>query len=300
MKIILSFIVFILCFQQQYYAHLQETHQKITKEAYNLFTLQFGVSPVLKNHIGSQIGYDGGSAWNSGLILSGAWREDKEDVVYGYCNAKPPVTTGLDGAIANLILAGVDIWTGSAECYSSITHFWEPDDGDFTESTMHVRSGFSISYYFSMPNAYQKIRKYADGGWGVNWNAPDGLKLISENGHTMRIERAYLEAPLNFTFSYNSLIDLYKTKRIYFVTSAGSNYRVYDETIGHYVQYTGAVYLSPAYRDCFTFEIIGRMCHLLQDMSVPTHVHIDAIGFDSEGIKTDPYEEKFGSFNLTV
>lgn len=82
----------------------------------------------------------------------------------------------------------------------SSTHFWNPDQGD--------GSHFCNSINQCFPNAYKKALLYINGGWELSyittiWGLPNnqGVPCATQN------------AKLKLT--YNSLIDMYKNKKIY-------------------------------------------------------------------------------------
>ncbi|MCZ7616656.1 MAG: hypothetical protein M5T52_24595 [Ignavibacteriaceae bacterium] len=52
-------------------------------------------------------------------------------------------------------------------------------------------------------------------------------------------------------------------------------------------------YFGQEFRERIAFEILGRMCHLLQDMSVPAHANLDPHG-DDPALIDDYYESYFG------
>ena len=53
------------------------------------------------------------------------------------------------------------------------------------------------------------------------------------------------------------------------------------------------IYYSQEFRERIVFEILGRMSHLLQDMSVPAHTNLDPHG-DNPQLIEDYYESYFG------
>lgn len=127
---------------------------------------------------------------------------------------------------------------GFSGWFVSNTHFWDPDYGDNSVFT----------YINSYTNAYQKALKYLYGGYELRVPYP-------ANG----ITEAY-EAP-------SDLINFYKTRRIY--------YKGYYDITGQYVARNRWSTVSNEFRDKVVWEIVGRICHLLGDMSVPAHTHRD-------------------------
>lgn len=115
-------------------AHKEWVHQYTVKEAYRFLESKVG-GPILdlKNHIGVDFyGYgDDNDPWATGYIGVGAWREDREDIVWGYGDI-------FDG------------WDPSS------THFWNADNGDNCMTPIPL-SGNAY-------NAWYKARIYLFGG----------------------------------------------------------------------------------------------------------------------------------------
>ncbi len=154
-------------------AHKQHVHQYLTMEAYKLLKMQLsGDVRIMKDRIGDWTNfYEGERPWQRGYITTGAWREDEDDVVYGYSKSNPPTLTGITGSIYDFaaIFGGL-----RPDGFVSSTHFWYADDGDNINTT--IRAAVTIDWLppfplvsaasFTIPNAYQKIKKYKDGDWG--------------------------------------------------------------------------------------------------------------------------------------
>ncbi|GIK60854.1 MAG: hypothetical protein DAHOPDDO_02519 [Ignavibacteriaceae bacterium] len=244
------------------YAHEQRTHQYIVREAYALLTQYLRRNiPIMQaalgfNEDGGFVSHwpgENGNPWIEGKIVAGAFREDEEDVMYGY---------------------GDGIGDLSRMAWASITHFWNADYGD--EYLSHLNAPFD-GYY---PNALMKLRKYVSGDWEIKnylalvWGLPNG------NGVPCATQWA------NLHLTYNSLSDMYQNKKIY-VTAVeffGSGTVYYNPP--RLLTNTNLQNISVEYlANTLTWEILGRMCHLLADMSVPAHVHCDVHWPD-----TDPYE----------
>ena len=142
------------------------------------------------------------------------------------------------------------------DCNVSATHFWHADAGD--------ASTFATSSGESFPNAYQKALKYMYGGYRLRIPYA-GSSIIEE-----------YDAPSN-------LMQFYKDGIIY--------YRGYFQIDGQFVTRGYWHVASQEMRDKVVFEIIGRIAHLLADMSVPAHVHNDEHAPIISGL--DSYEEAF-------
>ncbi len=120
------------------------------------------------------------------------------------------------------------------------THFWEPDDGD--------GSKFKNSGGATFENAYYKASLLMYGGYELR--VPYAGSQIIE----------VYEAPTN-------LMQFYKDRRIF--------YKGYYNSIGQFINRNYWDIVSPEFRDKVVWEILGRICHLLGDMTVPAHVHND-------------------------
>ncbi len=119
------------------------------------------------------------------------------------------------------------------------THFWDPDLGDYG------RFDFEINSY---SNAYQKAIKYIYGGYELRVPYPAN-----------QIIEAY-DAPPN-------IIQFYKDGIIY--------YKGYYNSIGQFVPRNRWHTASLEFRNKIVWEILGRICHLLGDMTSPAHTHND-------------------------
>jgi|GEM_PF-2450880 len=251
------------------YAHKQETHQYIVREAYKLLKLYVNTPIINMNEAignsenGGYVGFlANGNPWIDGKVVSGAFREDEEDVIYGYGD-------GI-GDLTRLF-------------WSSVTHFWDADAGDDNDSWLAAPTN---GHY---PNAFVKLRKYAYGGWEISNYITTIWGLPNNNGVPCATQNAKLK------LAYISLPDMYKNKRIYVtgIEFFGGGTVNYNTPI--LLKNENLVSISVEYlTEIFTWEILGRMCHLLADMSVPAHVHSDVHAPPN----TDPYEDAmaYGSF----
>lgn len=211
--------------------------------------------PEIREHLGTMDPwYRGDRPWQRGFITTGAWREDEENVVNPY-----------------------SIWlpTGAIPL-PTVDHFWDADRGDASENWLRVliqnQHRKTIGPYM---NAYKKIIAYA---------YPNRSWILKYAPGTSNIYQYDFRRPdgsiVTFTFSiaigfeYNSLVELYKTGRAwvvgyYDVTGRWINADIRPDIL------PCEVILTKAYRDKFVWEILGRMCHLLGDTSVPAYAHVD-------------------------
>jgi hypothetical protein len=126
----------------------------------------------------------------------------------------------------------------------SITHFWTADGGDDVRT---VNNGFT--YY---ANAWEKARVYLfcrdrNGSHDVTvpWNNGNGFK--------------------KYHITYTSLIEFYKGNfRFNYSTDVDGNNRVE-------MNYSTQGFTT--FSQQLALQILGRVAHLLGDMSVPAHVH---------------------------
>lgn len=133
---------------------------------------------------------------------------------------------------------GVPQWP--IESSATVTHFWNPDYGD--------NSKFDLGILGKYPNAYQKALKYIYGGWELQVYYPE-----------VGIVEAY-EAP-------SFLPQFYKDGHIY--------YKGYYDIQGAFIPRGYWTTATQTLRDRTVWEILGRVAHLLGDMSVPAHALYD-------------------------
>jgi hypothetical protein len=127
----------------------------------------------------------------------------------------------------------------------AVTHYWDADQGDNSEFCTH----FCINPFENCyTNSYVKAQKYLYGGWELQVYIPG-----------MGIVEAY-EAPA-------SLTEYYRTGRIF--------YKGYYDISTRFISRNYWATSSQEFRDIVVWEILGRVAHLLQDMSVPAHAHND-------------------------
>lgn len=134
----------------------------------------------------------------------------------------------------------LDVVFGHSGWLTTVSHFWDADNrtyGDFTLSNLGIIGSFK--------NAYNKAYLYQHGGWYDMNNNPSWIQV--GGGHYMYYD--------NTQTGDDGLIDLYKTRRMFHLET--QTWVIVDENT----------------RDKLVWEILGRMCHLLQDMTVPAHAH---------------------------
>ncbi len=269
------FLVFIVA-SEFLLPHSQHVHQYIVTEAYQLLVNQLGyIIPQMDEHIGG-IGSDfyGDYAWQKPFISTGAWREDIEDPIFSY---------------DFLVLQGVNI------ALVSITHFWDADDGDLEKNRFPIILPFppypsvNIGPY---ENAYDKLLRYSNGDW-VLWY-PDLVWCINKvNGHQLVIIPNIINPPQKsgISLKYFSLIEFYKNPELNLLSDQNGDYLVFDFTSLQFIAPEEApiIIVDDYFRDKIVWEVLGRMCHLLADQSIPAHTHRD-----EHGLLSDSYENWMG------
>jgi hypothetical protein len=262
-----------LSLPQRLLAHKQWVHQYIVKEAYALLANSLGPIPQMSAHVGDTTEYYHASRrWQLPYMTTGAWREDEEDVIYGYeISHNPPLL------------------------FSSISHFWDADRGDLTQNTFQVSfPPYAIGPY---ENAYQKLRSYVNAGWVLWFPYTIEVRRVS-NGHRIRLQLLIDPPPLDLfgiPLAYTSLTNLLQTSRMTFHGNITGPYVATDIDEFPPRIVNGEVFeitVGTDIRDRIVWEALGRMCHLLGDMSVPTHTRADEHGIDQ-----DTYENWVGDQN---
>ncbi|MFZ1320797.1 MAG: T9SS type A sorting domain-containing protein [Ignavibacteria bacterium] len=249
--ILVLFMIFILALQTTEAS--VENKKILTDESHSVNTLQNG-SPYAENvhmyicmqalhllkdkypnfdytkfdqHIGDMTD-EGTRAWQTTKITTGAFREDKEDVVFD--------------------VRGLFNW------YVSNSHFWNADDRTNGDNTLTYLN--SIGHY---PNAFTKINRFRDGqwfGWDDDYGPREYINYLHQSGYTFR-----------YSYHTRGLINFFRTRKIWledFYDLAGRQNLVRQE-----------VTASDNVFNAVVWEVLGRMSHLLQDLSVPAHTHND-------------------------
>lgn len=223
----------------QHMEHIQDIHKYITYQAWELVKAQH--PEVINSLMNQRIGHwqdgniNGTGPWQKGYIVTGAYREDEEDVIYGY-----PFP------------------------YTSATHFWDADLGD--------NAGFNPPPHNKIyDNAYKKMLAY--------WSGRTGDRNWLEIGPFF-----YNLIPYYVRVKYDSLHSAYKDHSKFVVTHwlDIGNGNWYEEDppmslipflVKNSNSYSFAEGEALAKRICW--EIVGRMCHLIEDSGIPAHAHND-------------------------
>ena len=265
-------LLIVLC-ANQIFAHGQQVHQYIVKEAFELLlaTNNLAITEEMQNHIGGlDPFYRGNYAWQRPFITTGAWREDEEDPIFNY---------------DFIYIQGFNI------ALVSITHFWDADDGDLNNNMFPIVLPFPPYPSYDIgpyENSYNKLLKYKDGGW-VLW-FPDIISCTNTaNGHRLIIAPIPVVPPDRFgtSLEYTSLTAFYDNSTMNLLSDQNGQFTVFDSTALQFIspESVSEVVVDDYVRDRIVWETLGRMCHLLADMSVAAHTHRD-----EHGLEPDSYE----------
>lgn len=264
--------------------HKQHLHQYLVLEAFKILQAKAPrEAAILENHIGDM--NTGAQPWQARSISAGAFREDEEDIVYSY------------GGFSNVLDPDIDIYHGSCigEVYYqfeselksnadfrkglvSATHFWDPDATD----TWLTKSGINIdgtglldcldtgNFWLTIkPEAHALTKAqtlFATGTPGAirDWWWESGEVFSFQNGPDWTVPNTLVRGLDYLLIGYESLADVMNTGRVFL-------------TLNGIVGQDGPpiAILTPAQRNKYVWEILGRICHLLTDMSVPAHTHND-------------------------
>lgn len=150
----------------------------------------------------------------------------------------------------------------------TVTHFWNADNGISNSTFLH---GEQVCVYWSLyaPNAYAKAKRYFEGYENNNpyW--------ITARIHAIPIQDVfdYPYPQLTYPYVYSEpygINNLYLngTTRLYDWVPPGIQGDLITEP-------TDTFHFSENYRVHLSMNILGKILHLLADMSVPAHVHND-------------------------
>lgn len=252
-------VLLIIAFCSPLYAHKEPTHQYIIKEAYSLLVHHLGTSiPEFDKHI---LGYNGLCTegefdnladfhWQYSTVAGGAWSEDIQDPIR-FMHEK-------------------DIFFGLGKgSLTSINHFWNPDSKNpqYNESfrlTLNHNPWPYSWWDFSVCSMAHNLDFYIDTDLMAYKKA---IIYLGIKEYKPKItDYAF------FTYKGQSIMS-----PVYFGYSLSDWYH-------DYFQY-GDTVLQNRKKDII-YQFIGRVCHLLGDMSIPAHVHCD-----EHGLWHDPYED---------
>jgi len=273
-NLFITFAFILLLCSFSVYPHPQKVHQYIVKEAYELLLTHWGnIIPEMDDHIGGlDPFYRGDYAWQIPYITTGSWREDEEDPVFNYDIIE---------------IQGVNI------ALVSITHFWDADDGDLNLNSFPIIINrihlFDLEFY---ENAFDKMLRYKNGEW-VLWFPDIIYSTNTANNHRLIITPEIVIPPNRFGISldYTSLTAFYNNPLMSLLSDQNGHFIVFDSTAQQFIspESVSEILVDEYVKDRIVWEILGRMSHLLADMSVPAHTHRD-----EHGILADSFENWMG------
>jgi hypothetical protein len=269
MRLLIGIVIIVqICF-----SYPQSIHQHITREAFKLLQYSF---PTQLSEMAGYIGASETSSsatsdltWGDGKIVSGAWIEDEYDVVYHYGIGSLP---NLDQTLQNAL---TNVFGDQRKTYTFITHFWDADAGRTAHTQMSDNA--PVSWSFNIPeNAYLKARSYVDGAYSYR-------EIYSTVRSSVCFSRAvrsdWHSVPLLAFYHYDPA-------HIYQAYS-------YLDATGQTNSATCSIKTDMPAR---AYEILGRICHLLQDMAIPEHVHNEEHACQS-GMRCSFYENNCQNYH---
>lgn len=268
-KILLPLICLVY-FSQPLSAHKEWVHQYIIYQAYQLLKNQYGRVLELEQEIATWLTTDNGilgrgdaqRPWDHApAITIGVYREDVFDAV---------------GRVS----------------ISGSTHFWKSDVGENSISNI----GYD-PFIYPYINAWEKARIYMNGSSSISKGTTPHKprSYISIEGD---YQTDFLGGNIAKRISYNNLIDLYKNGNYwYHGGEAGLNGGATSLINPPYYNYNGP--LNQITRKRYAYNLLGRIAHLLGDMSVPAHTHEDPHACDWPLSDGDSYELWAGKNDFT-
>ncbi|MFC1887895.1 T9SS type A sorting domain-containing protein [Candidatus Cloacimonadota bacterium] len=246
--------------------HQQEMHQHITRESFQLLRYSFPEDFTGLNELAAYLGTDEVEniqedpvVFNSVgalKVVGGSWFEDEYDMVYHYGTYRVPDYNNMPPWFEELVFSE----DFNRAAHTTITHFWNADFGE--DAPTHLNDAleygdFSINWEFTISkNALKKIRKYINGEYESRWLYSEPVEWSDYGSCTAN------------DFDIPPLLDLYSGNGVLQAVSC------LIEGDDEWHDTTAPVLDFPAsIRKGIVYNLLGRMCHLLQDMSVPAHAH---------------------------
>ncbi len=265
-----------------HFEHSQSMHQYILREAYKLLQRESpGMAVRLKTRIGEPD--PGTGPWDRHTIMAGAWREDAEDIIYGHGGPNKALQPGFDlnrpgscmEVVYDVLTDSFKVDARTQEGFISVTHFWDPDASNRTliKRGIHMTADWPFNcldtqdqwlYITPAANAWEKFQMFMrpQGQLAIRdrWWAAGDL-MFDATGAVVLILPPHADEKEEVRIRYNTLVELYNTG-VCTIELPGSTIAV-------------PVVLTQLQRNRYVWEILGRVCHLLGDMSVPAHTHKD-------------------------
>ncbi len=251
------------------FAHEKEMHQYITREAFDLLKMSFPWGFTGLDEMEAFVGYD--QTYNPDnpnvsigyeYLVSGAWMEDRYDIVYHYGCFDSPNYNNLPPWVEDFFLGTHE---KNRKAHTTISHFWDADNGEETSTYLTDTVSGDLGQYtweFTISeNSIKKIRKYFNGSYDQRHMYPDGAYLSGT--YPPILATVYDWDIPGIVDTYNGNGELVLVRYLDLI----------EGWINDPIYYTVSLQNSGKQ---YAYNRLGRMCHLLQDMSVPAHVHCTA------------------------
>jgi hypothetical protein len=232
---------FLLCINN--FAHKEWVHQHVVQEAYllleNSISLNGSFVSLFRDQNGNLYPQQEPSHPSICPIIEAAWEEDYSDIVYEYCWSLP-----------------------FSECsYASVTHFYDPDI-----SNRYANNNFAGGNW---ENAFEKAEIMWDGNQNFVMQGPFSFADGSTEQIALESEGfSHTQVYSGLVITYDGLPSLIND-RTYYIKGVFTLTQYVDFSQPKTIQFSDG-----AYDIIFAANIIGRIAHLLTDMSVPAHVKI--------------------------
>jgi len=229
----------------QVFSHDPDVHKYIVWHAWELVKDQRNVDyTAMNSRIGPWwLGWYNDGDWYRGYVVTGAFREDQYDVMYGYSQ-------------------------------TTSTHFWDPEwlfcDPD-PDNPKFRPVGYCYENSLVKAKNYWRGKKFANDDWlGISVPVISGPNISSPGNYIL-------------TLRYDDLGNVYKNNQIYVVSSSRSPYIIWNNydpprPLLDFTLQGG----TRGRLENICWEIVGRICHLLGDAGVPAHTHNDPHGLPSK------------------
>ncbi len=230
--ILLLMLPLLLLINVKSYSHKEWVHQHIVKEAYIFLENEVDEIPELKNYLG----------------INQFGPKDPNGLDWGSFNA---ITIGAwDEDHTDILWLYGSNWYSLRAIDPSCTHFWVADLGDGQTNSIPLCGS-------AMPNAFTKAKHLM---FGTKY---DQNFCICPHYRTTIVEGGTKYINVFPFLQYRDLCDFLTTKQFRYkkVYDLNGRRKVFDNSIWRTMS-----------NKTFPYNILGRISHLLADMSVPAHV----------------------------
>jgi hypothetical protein len=271
-KLLLA-LLFVLLFVSALSAYTGEVHEEIVRQA-----LEYLSHISYFENYTKQNNHDAVKA-----LLQSAIDEDTGDWIYGYGKSgmPEPYVSGVSDA-SEIVIQGY---------IKTITHFWNADLTEPVNSSGHnlVEGKWLGGKYtiHNIPSAQRKAERMIYGN-NIHHDRTMEFKTPLENlgfatvpdlkGNSQRVNLHSANGA--FRFSIYSVDDYILNHNILILGHYLKNNKYVDYDTTYYIHLTDRDWTSLMYQtdNCEEYRYLGRLAHLLSDMSVPTHTHNDIHG----------------------